>query len=486
MGLTIVLTRSEGPEPVFSAAEVATWPRGSAEHLRRLGILVATDRAESFACDACGFDHVEPVEWHQIMGLPARVCVRCVEVGIVWLDPADLDRWTVHRPALAQRVAFAVGAVGGVVERVSGRVWKVGTVRVGARAWAAFLAVGLGRSDGAALVAQVPELRAPNALVFVPSVLPPEAVWSADRVPAVVPLCDVLALSPRGLVADRDVLASALPAAEPAKRKRPARVFPAPHGTDWEQVALTVEEHHVRVQVGPIVHRFGFAEAGFEDGRKKGTPDEVWALLSAFARHRGVIGTGDRIRTKPGAMKEKVSTLRDRLRALLALDGNPFHPNRAGQPYRARFTIRGAGPATFPTPPGATWDAITMTETAVGEVEIGVTVETRGAAFARGEGGGGAWEGTTDTGERRSRFGLVDLGLTGPDGIPTPAGEALVTILRAGGRLKRPTDDEALLALGERLTRFFRLTDPPFDFDTKRRQWVARFEATSTVPASAR
>ncbi|QJW92573.1 hypothetical protein FTUN_0069 [Frigoriglobus tundricola] len=182
-----------------------------------------------------------------------------------------------------------------------------------------------------------------------------------------------------------------------------------------------------------------------------------------------------------------MSALRDRLQALVGRDDDPFHPNRPGQPYRARFTIRRAGPATFPTPPGATWGAVSLTETGPGVVEAAVTTRGRGVARVRGDGPGdrGRWEGTTQDDERRLRYTLRDLGMTGPDGAPT-AGASLVAVLRAGGRLARSAGDKGMLALSGALARFFQLDDPPFTFDPKRGQWVAQFEATSTVPAPDR
>ncbi len=302
-----------------------------------------------------------------------------------------------------------------------------------------------------------------------------------------VPLCDLLTPGPNGLVADRDALGSAVTPARRPVPKGPRHVFPTTTGTTWEQITLTVEDHHLRVQVGTTVETFGFTEAGFEDRREKGTPDELWVLLGVLARFRGELGTGDPISTKSGALKSKVSALRDRLRTLLALEGDPFHPSRRGRPYRTRFTIRRAGLATFPTPPGATWDDLTITETVAGGIEVGVTTEVRGADFVSGADGDGArWAATTGTGDRLLGYTLADLGLTGPDGTPTPAGAALVAVLRAGGRFECRPNDPAVLALGAALTRFFPLDGPPFTFDPKRHVWVATFEAASLRSASDR
>ncbi|QJW92572.1 hypothetical protein FTUN_0068 [Frigoriglobus tundricola] len=213
--VTDLLARTERPDPVLDATAVAGWPAGALDQLTRMGLLAAGSPAATAACDACGFDHVEVVRWEP--GHPPRARIPCPECRVVWLDPAALARWVVRLPVLARLVASAVGAAGEVVERVPGRVWKLGPVRVAGRVWAGHLALGLTRPDAAAVVERVPELRAPHALVLVPSVVPAEALWASDRVPPVVPLCDLLALGPTGPGVDRDALARALPAAPRAR-----------------------------------------------------------------------------------------------------------------------------------------------------------------------------------------------------------------------------------------------------------------------------
>lgn len=479
--LTDLLTRAEWAEPAFDAADVAPWPPGTVERFVGLELLAPLDPVPTFACDACGADHVERVRWLAVEGAAPRAYIPCPEEGRVWVNPAALRRWAVRAPALAHALAPAVGASGAVTERVQGRVWKLGAVRAGGRVWVALLAVGLARPDAAAVVEAVPEVRAPNALVFVPATVPPDAVWAADRAPVVVALTDLLALGPTGLTADRELLASAVtPSGRPVP-KGAGRSFPIPPGTAWEQVALTVEEHHVRVQVGEVLQRFGFAEAGFGDDRADNAPDQLWTLLGLLARRRGTLGTGDAGTTKPGKLKQKVGALRTRLRALVGIESDPFHKNRKGEPYRARFAIRADNGAAFPTPPGATWDDVSLTETADG-IGIAVTADTRGVGSEFDDEGTSRRVGTVETRERHSSRTLADLGLTEPDGTPTPAGAALVALLRARGRLKGRKNTPGLIVLGKALTRFFGIDDPPFTFDPTHGMWVARFEAESVVP----
>ncbi|MBP3954431.1 hypothetical protein J8F10_03890 [Gemmata sp. G18] len=481
---TAMLARAEWPDPTLDARAVAWWPAGTFDELVARGLLAEVGPAGAAACDACAGDHVEPVRWVREPQLPPRACISCPEFGVVWLDPADLRRWVVRLRTLARLVTGALRASGEVVERVPGRVWKLGTVRASGRSWTGFLAVGLTRPDAAAVIESVPELRSPNALVFVPSAVPASSLWAPDPKPTVLALCDLLAPGTDPFALDRDTFTAALPPGERSKSKGPARTFVAPPGTTWDRVELLVGEHDVRVRAGATVERFGFAEAGFEDGRKRDVPDDVWAVLRVLARLGGALGTGDQITTKGNDLKQKVSTLRERLRALVGLDGDPFHRTPRGRPYRARFAIRSAGAATFPAPPGATWDDVTVTEVEPGILAIAVAVEARGAEYVRGEEDGdpGRWEGTTGARDHQIHYTLADLGLTGPGDTVEPAGEALLELVRGRGRLPRPAGDESLSALGDALARFFRFDGPPLTFDRKRHQWTARFEAASLVP----
>lgn len=476
-----VLAAAESPEPLIDARAVSAWPAGALDRLVGLGLLADAGPAASFACDSCGFDHVEEVRWVTDPDLPARAFVACPHVGPVRIDPEALRRWAVRLPALAQLTAEALGAAGIVAEQIPGRVWKLGVVRAGGRSWPAHLAVGLEHPDAAGVAASAPELRAANALVLVPSVVPPPAVWPAGTRPSILPLTDLLSLGPTGLAADRGVLESAIAPASPAARpKTAAGTFPTPPGTTWEDVEVVVEDLRLVVRVGNVARAFGFAEAGFEDRRKGNVPDEVWELLRLLARLGGTLGTGDRLTTKTAELKQRVSVLRGRLRALLGLDADPFHPAGRGRAYRARFAVRSADGPKFPTPEGAGWDDVTLAEQTDGRIEVTVAAPAAGVTFVRG------WEATTAAGERGRRYALAEMGLVGPDGRPAPAGEALVAVLRAGGRLALPASDPGLLALGRALAAFFNLPDPPFEFDQRRGEWVAKFEAASLAPPSDR
>ena len=460
--------RAERPESALSARELAHWPALLRDELQRAGALVDAGSAETVACPACDAHHVELVQWVREPGLAPRAFVSCPENGPVPVDLESLRQWAVRPSALAALVADALGAPGGVSEPVPGRVWRLGTVRAGGAPRAAFLILGATHHDAPAIFTRVPELTLPNALVLVPAV-PPSNVWG-ERAPAVVPLSDALAVGATGLEPVPGALEVFAAALAPA-RKGPARTFPAPAGATWDDVALTVEEHRLHVSTRGETRTFGFADAGFEDRRTKNAPDEVWALLRVLAR-RGELAPNDHITTKTGSLKQKVTLLRARLRALVGIEGDPFHRTARGKPYRARFAVKLGGPVTCSLPAGTTWDDLTLTATAAG-VNVSVTADARGTAFASD----GTREGCTGTTEREFAFTFAEMGCT------ESAERALRAVLAGRGRVTRPTDDADMLALGGALTAFFGICDaPPFGYDRARGQWVATFEA---LPAPA-
>ena len=112
--------------------------------------------------------------------------------------------------------------------------------------------------------------------------------------------------------------------------RTPTRSFPAPAGAAWDEVQLVVRELDLDV----VLHRkratFTFAEAGFEDERRRGVPDQIWKLLRVFALRKGVVPFDDEnLSTRElGNLKTLVAELRRRLRALVQIPGDPFRPAR--------------------------------------------------------------------------------------------------------------------------------------------------------------
>ncbi len=119
------------------------------------------------------------------------------------VEDARLSRWAVVPAVSGRAVAGRVPA-----ERLTGRVWELGLVRVAEAERPGWLVAGWRGKVG--LAERVPELAHPTAVVFVPVATPPQAVWGDVR-PLVVPLAAVLTLSADGLTLNPTVLAAHLP-----------------------------------------------------------------------------------------------------------------------------------------------------------------------------------------------------------------------------------------------------------------------------------
>ena len=467
--LTWLLDRAGLPDPVVTADELSADLVVAVSTFVDCGLMSPTAPATAVVCYGCDADHVGEVVRIATPGLPIRWFIACPDLRRVAVDPDRLRQWVVVTDMLARQVANCVGSTGGVAERYTGRVWKLGPFAAGGRAWVGWLAVGLERPDGAAVVAGVPELRAANAVVFVPTVAPPADVWAGGAVPTVVPLVDVLRLALDRVALDRVALDSALvPRGEPVPDAPPA---PVPPGTTWDGVTIELGDHHVRVRTADRVFEVGNADAGLAD-KRTGKPNRSRGLLALLARRGGELGTGDRLTTKSDALKQQFAGLRDRLRRLTGLVDDPFHPIRRGGDYRARFRVVSAAGPVF-VAAVTDWDVVALTEIRAEVVEVETEAATTGVVVDHGQG-----IASTEAAVRTNVFAVGDLGLS------APVGAALVAVLRADGRVRAPATDRTMAELAAGLADMFGTDMLPFVVSTG--TWTARFAATSLVPLSDR
>jgi hypothetical protein len=304
-------------------------------------------------------------------------------------------------------------------------------------------------------------------------------LW-AGAAPRVFPLSAMLAHDGANVVLDRAYLETAFGKGRQRKPAAPTASFPTPSGASWEDVQLSLADHRLTVRAGVVRKEFTFQEAGFEEKRRGNTPDRLWALLRVFALAGGVVPfDSPRLplaqRTK---LKQNVSQLGKRLRALLHIAGSPFKSTRKTRRYEARFRISTSEGLRFPTPAGTNWDAVSITEVREGAIEVAVDASQATVVY-NGEGGG--WEGAQDTSAVGQTYDLRHLGLTGEDGAPNEKGAALLAVLRASGKVQRAENDSGMLALCGFLSGLLQIKGRPFQFSLSRRTWSAHFEAGSLV-----
>lgn len=301
------------------------WPA-----LMSAGLVAETLPATVAECGACDEPHFATVFPFETPGFPTRWFARCPEAGAVRVDPDDLRRWVVRVPALGRALAGRDAE-----ERVPGVVWRLGPVGSGERV--GWLVAGWRNRTGIADAA--PELRLPNAVVFVPCHLPPAAVWGTVP-PVVVPVADVLRSDGTALAVSAAALAARLPPEPVAVVEvdpRPRLSLPA--GTRWEDVTLVVDDHAVELLVGGRRYRAEYTDLGLADGRTR-APHAGWLALVHLAR-AGALAPDDGIDTKSGTLKNNLTRLRAALKRWTGLAGDPI-PARRLEPYRPRFRVRPA------------------------------------------------------------------------------------------------------------------------------------------------
>jgi hypothetical protein len=483
----LLLGRADAREPSFAADEVALWAPGAFEGFVSAGLLRAAASAAAVACDACAGDHVEEVVYVQSPpGTPLRAYLRCPEEGRVPVPLERLRRWDVDLRCLAGLAAFALDLAGGVEEVVASRVWLLGKTALRGRACDVFFCRGLTWPDGAGVVGGAARLQASARPVVLVSGAPPaRETWAGD-VPPVLPLSALASWDGGRLSIERARVEQAVAGGK--EPKPPALApFPTPRGATWEDVSLLVGELRLRVEVLGKRKELTFRQAGFEERRRRDAPDRLWQLLRLLAAHGGVLpwprSSGPQRRV--GSLKQNMSQLGKRLSALLLIDGKPFRDSRVTRRYEARFRIAAEEGLRFPTPAGLSWDGVGIAEVRPGVIAVTADAAGAFAVFTASDDGAddpGRWEAAVQATPLRREYDLRSLGLADEDGRPTPAGDALLAVLRGGGQVRRKPGDRAMLTLGRLLSRLMQIDTSPFAFSRAQQQWSALFEASSGVP----
>jgi len=97
----VLIDRAQAKTPIVAADEVATWPDGRLDQFLADGVLKATSNAATVACDACGHDHVEKVEYIQSPpDAELRAYISCPENGRVRVPLGRLKQWIVNKKKL--------------------------------------------------------------------------------------------------------------------------------------------------------------------------------------------------------------------------------------------------------------------------------------------------------------------------------------------------------------------------------------------------
>ncbi len=214
-----------------------------------------------------------------------------------------------------------------------------------------------------------------------------------------------------------DLAALDWPSAPRRGGQRQVRPVDAPADGRWEELRLVAEELKLRYVIREKRGSVCFAEAGFEDRRAGGLPNDSWRLLGEFAKYAGGPLPAARDWGGRQTLKQRISKLRELLKVLFPLAGNPVLHTALGT-YQPAFRIRPEDGITLTVPAGATWPRASITETGTGRIRFTFETPERYMAYSNGQ--------TTEFTEGAERLvpasqehDLWPLGFLEEDGEPT-------------------------------------------------------------------
>jgi hypothetical protein len=215
--IDLICRAADVDEALFTADEVAGWPRAAVEQLRVLNVLRQADTATHVECDACADRHVEKVDQISYPDGNVRFFIYCPEAGRVEVPSARLLQWAFDYGAFAKHVATATSAQGSPTCVVPDRVWRLGAVKLAGRSRGMFLVRGLLWPDAADVLAEARIRR--DAVVFVAGILPDNAFWG-EKPPHVAALADVAMLDADGLRVDMEHIDAQVELTEQVPKKK--------------------------------------------------------------------------------------------------------------------------------------------------------------------------------------------------------------------------------------------------------------------------
>jgi hypothetical protein len=467
-----LLLRLTSSEAVIGADEAHQWEREQWHEVLKLGLLRETTLATALLCRECEAQCWCDVGWSADGRRSFLPCVRGYTIEVA---PEQLRRWLVDPGAVARLLAATLELTGPVEQR-GAWVWSLGR-RVLAGRFRDFLVV---LEDSNDAVLQLASGYA-SPVVLVPSGYP---TTKLNGLP-VFSLQDVSSLDAGCLVLDLEYIEDALPRETTVEKTKKVRSIPVPEDATWRDVMIAVGELALHVSVRGVWHERSIEECGLSDGRKdNGAGDRGLQILWLLAKRRGRFNPRDiaEANTEQTPFKKQISRLRERLRGILPITGDPVPCDKSSGEYRCAFSVSLESDRGFPTPEGVTWADFRFQELPGCSVRVGVRAKETFQARVRS---GGAEQTSADVAEREAmlqrEYTLDQLGYCNSQGLPTAEGQALLDLLRGGGKLRRPGDDFAVLRLGARLKEWIGLPGEPLQFSEGRRVWVTYFGCGSAV-----
>ena len=258
-----------------------------------------------------------------------------------------------------------------------------------------------------------------------------------------------------------------------------------PQDAEWRDLHLAVGETALAMRMNGSSRELSVEDLGFADQRKgQVVGDKVWQILRMFAQEGGALALTE-IAPKASErqrLQKQIRILRQRLQTVFPIQGDPIRCDRAQERYECAFQVSRLVESGLTLGHGTSWLDVRIAELPGGRIQFQIKGKEVFAARRNAGEHGREREAAERAVLSVREYSLDAMGMTRSNGQVTEEGRALLTMLRAGGRLHRPGDDLAVLRLGERLRAWTEIEDDPFQFTPAGGIWVARFECEALQP----
>jgi len=210
----LILAAVDDEARIFDYAEIITWPPGSLDEFRRLGLIRQAANGLYAPCPNCTDGHVEPVAIRAGPSGAKRFYIWCPESVRVEVQPEMCNGWEVDPAGLAATVASTLGLKGTPKPVLADRFWRLGRTPWppgSGRTREVVFTRRMQDDDASAVTAHVGP--GGRAIVLVPHHVPDRGVWSGS-VPAVISLSEVMTWDDGQIVLDVMAMVEAVETAD--------------------------------------------------------------------------------------------------------------------------------------------------------------------------------------------------------------------------------------------------------------------------------
>ncbi len=470
-----LLDRLGATAPIIYAFDMRPQHMVQWEEILSLGLLRELELMDIILCEDCGEGHWASIFWIE-PGVLA--CFGCPEAGVIQVGPERLRKWQIDSRRMATMVAEAMDVTFAGEGFLSDRLWRLGRRRIGGQYREIFLGGGMGL--GAAEISSTIQSlvgRAPAVVFHVRRQIFSGQHGDINTLPAghhFFGLDSVSAIRDARLMIDLDYVEERL-----IQDHRPAEKnvveIPSPPGTGWKEVSILLYDGMMQATVSGRIHEKDFGELGVAADAQN------VQLLKLFAAARGSLSAANIAKATGGVTptKKKVGRLRDLLRELFGIDGDPIPNNRKADSYSCAFQIRLGDDLGYPTPNGSGWVHFSFHERDDGRLVVSTGETDRRRGYMAGADGAVRADVAEASQEVFRTYAIEDITPRSSSGKLPAEGVVLQKLLRSGGQLTRRADDIPTLKLAKRLMEWTGIDQPPLSFSPPRAIWVASFSCSS-------